>query len=590
MKFLHAILSLSLIFIFSACQIEGGARQLPTGTAPPPTAAASVVAPTALPAAAAVRIGLLDEPASLLPYQRDTTVERIAAPVSELLFPAPLLALNYTYTTTGVLTTVPTFENGDIVLTTAQLYLDASGQITTTVTEAITEVQQLSVTYRWNPELRWADGTPLTAADSVFAFELARSGALGQDANAKLALLDRYEQIDEHTTRAVLKPDFTDPAYITSFWTPLPRHVLAEVDATQLLASDFARMPLAYGPYQLDEREAGSIRLERNPYSAAAPESAETIIFLFRDDVEMLRSAVAGGSVDVALLEQPTSELFSATQGDSNLMMSATPNPIWEHLDFNLDVPLLQDIRVRRAIAHGTDRQGMIATLLGNTGNPLDSWIVPGQWAAAPADQLTRYSYDPDTAKRLLDEAGVVDSNGDGLRETAGTTATLRLYTTDGSALRLAAAERFRADMAAIGLAIEIIALPSEQLYSAEGPLYRRQFELALFAWIASPDPRGWERWSCAGVPNEGNGWTGNNFSGWCFFEADKAIRTATTALDRGERATAYLRQQQLFTQELPVLPLFQRVSMLLGSPTLNGPRPDPTAPITWNIQQWRRN
>jgi peptide/nickel transport system substrate-binding protein len=590
MKFLQFLLVLCLLYGLSACQIEGGARQLPTGTVSRPSAAVpTATAPPVSSPVAALRIGLPDEPGALLPYHRDTTVERIAAPVSELLFPAPLLAVNYHYTTTGVLTTVPSFANGDIALTTTQLYLDATGVVTTTATDAITEVQQLSVTYRWNPDLRWSDGTAVTAADSVFAYELARSGALGQEANAKLALLDRYEQVDAHTTRAILKPDFTDPAYITSFWTPLPRHLLANVDPAQLLEGEFARMPLGYGPYQLVEREVGSIRLERTPY-AVVPATVETVIFLFRDDAEMLRSAVAGGSIDVALIEQPTPELFGATEGDASLRMSAAPNPIWEHLDFNLDVPLLQDIRVRRAIAHGTDRQAMIATLLGNTGNPLESWVVPGQWAAAPADQLTRYAYDPEAAKRLLDEAGIIDSNADGLRETAGTTATLRLYTTAGSALRLAAAERFRADMAAIGLDIEIVSLPSEQLYSSEGPLYRRQFELALFAWIATPDPRGWERWSCAGVPNEGNGWTGNNFVGWCFFEADKAIRTATTALDRSEREGAYIRQQQLFTQELPVLPLFQRVSVVLSSPTLSGPRPDPTAPLTWNIQEWRRN
>jgi peptide/nickel transport system substrate-binding protein len=90
-------------------------------------------------------------------------------------------------------------------------------------------------------------------------------------------------------------------------------------------------------------------------------------------------------------------------------------------------------------------------------------------------------------------------------------------------------------------------------------------------------------------VPSENNGWTGNNFSGWCFFEADRAIRTATTVLDQEERRAAYLRQQQLFTQEMPILPLFQRVDLVLTSPTLRGVRADPTAPFTWNVATWRR-
>ena len=51
-----------------------------------------------------------------------------------------------------------------------------------------------------------------------------------------------------------------------------------------------------------------------------------------------------------------------------------------------------------------------------------------------------------------------------------------------------------------IGVGVQFQELPTGTLYSPEGPLFRRSFEMAQFAWIADPDPRGWERWSCAGV------------------------------------------------------------------------------------------
>jgi peptide/nickel transport system substrate-binding protein len=219
----------------------------------------------------------------------------------------------------------------------------------------------------------------------------------------------------------------------------------------------------------------------------------------------------------------------------------------------------------------------------------LESWIVPGQPGAAPPDQLTRYPFNPDEARRLLDEAGIVDANGDGLRELGGQPLALSLVTTQSSPLRLAAAQRIGADLQALGVGLSVQEMPTSALYSLDGPLFRRTFQLALFAWIAGPDPRGWERWSCAGVPSETNGWTGNNFPGWCFFEADRAIRVATTSLSQEERDAAYLRQQQLFTQELPVLPLFQRVDLTLVTPTLQGVQADPTAPITWNMERWER-
>ncbi|GAB4435265.1 MAG: peptide ABC transporter substrate-binding protein [Chloroflexi bacterium OHK40] len=592
----------------TACQIEGGVAR-PTAAALAPTAPELTTAPAATPVAttavtaepatsapivddSGLRIGLLADPGDLLPYHDDAADERATAPISELLFPTPLLPVGYTYTATGVLERVPTVENGDVVISTVEVFLDAAGAITTTTTSVITQVQQISVTYRWNPELVWSDGTPVTASDSLFAFELARRTNLGQEAAARLALLQSYERLDDHTTRAVLKPDYTDPAYLTMYWTPLPRHLLEARDPAELRTGDYALLPVGYGPYMVAQRDQGSLRLQRNPHYRGAAANFEHVSFIFRDSVDLLRSSVAGGSLDVAVLDQPSPEALAAIRADSDagaMQVSAVASPIWEHLDFNLDVQALQDIRVRRAIAHAIDREAMVRELLGGYGRVLDSWIVPEQWAAAPQDQLTRYPYNPDEARRLLDEAGVLDSDGDGLREFGGQPFALSLVTTQSSPLRLAAAQRIAADLQAVGIGLSVQEVPTAALYSPEGPLFRRSFQLALFAWIAGPDPRGWERWSCAGVPSEQNGWTGNNFPGWCFFEADRAIRLATTALNQEERVSSYLRQQQLFTQELPVLPLFQRIDVTVANPALSGVRADPTAPITWNLATWAR-
>lgn len=617
MKTIQRSCLLLVVIALAGCEIQGGVAR-PTSVASVPTAApaaspepaaptaeaapagdpaatpATATAPSESPVvdAGGVRIGLLTDPGDLLPYHDDSADERVTAPISQLIFPAPLLALGYTYTTTGVLTQVPSLENGDVTVSPVDVFLDQTGAITSTATEVVTQVQQISVVFRWNPDLSWSDGEPVTAADSLFAYELARTVNLGQETLSKLDLLERYEQVDEHTTRAVLKPDFIDPAYLTTYFTPLPRHLLEARDPAELRSGEYALLPVGYGPFAVERREQGSLRLARNPHYAGPVGPIETVSFIFRDDLDLLRSSVAGGSLDVAALDQPLPEALATIRADGAsgaLQVSAVASPIWEHLDFNLDVPVLQDIRVRRALAQAVNREAMVADLLGGYGAVLDSWIVPGQWAAAPADQLTRYPYSPDEARRLLDEAGIVDSNGDGLREAGGQPLTLSLVTTQGSPLRLAVAQRIRDDLAAIGVGLSLQEVPTAGLYSSEGPLFRRTFQLALFAWIAGPDPRGWERWSCAGVPNPGNGWTGNNFPGWCFFEADRAIRVATTSLSREERAAAYLRQQQLFTQEIPVLPLFQRVDLVLASPTLDGVGADPTAPFTWNIATWTR-
>lgn len=243
---------------------------------------------------------------------------------------------------------------------------------------------------------------------------------------------------------------------------------------------------------------------------------------------------------------------------------------------------------MRRAIAYGTNRQRMAEALYGARTPVLESWILPGQAEAAPADQLTRYPYDPDQARKLLEEAGYTELGADGIRASQGLTLTFQLFTSEGP-LRARVAELFREDMQAIGIGIDLVTLSTTDLFAATGPLFQRQFELALYAWIATPDPGGLQLWSCLAVPSDGNNWTGDNFAGWCFRDADRAIREAVTTLDLAERQAAYLKQQQLWTQEIPSLPLLQRVSATLSAPSIRGIQPDALAPMTWNITAWRR-
>ncbi len=611
---------LFLLFLTS-CEVEGGVPPSSSTDDSSQLHTEIVPEPTHIPFdATRFRIGMLDEPGDLLPYHNEPADEHITAPVSELLFPSPMLAFNYTYTTTGVLQRLPSFENGDIELHTVdttvpeETYVDASGNITTTVTDIITTVQkttqisQVVVTYRWNENLHWSDGTPVQADDSVFAFELAQEGVLGAAASHRQTFIERYERVDEHTNRAFLKtdfvipptlpPDFTDHSYILFCWTPLPKHILqptitAANELTPTLATtDFAWAPVGYGPYMVDRRDAGSIILKRNPHYQGTLPQADVVSFASLHNFELLRTSMLNNQVDIVVADSIAPKQYPLVSRDEEsglYNVYYTPGPVWEHIDFNLDVPVFQDIRVRRAIIYGTNRQAMIDALFGGHASILHSWVVSEHWAAAPPDVITRYPYDPDHARRLLNEAGLADTNGDGLVEQPDSTdpLTIALVTTKNTPLRSHIVELFQKDMTAIGLRVESREQPIQEIYKPDGPLYRRTFELAEFAWVASPDPGGLALWSCRSIPNEENGWQGNNFSGWCFREADQAIRQAATSVTYTERLEAYALQQKLFTQEVPSLPLFQRLIVTLNNPHVHGLAPDPLAPITWNISTW---
>lgn len=578
-----------------ACAVEGGVPPATpvVGEAPPPPPPPTLEPlPTPVPRTGWA-IGLLQNaPSDLMPYHTTPGDARATSPISQLLFPSPILSVGYNYTTTGVLEAVPTLANGGAELRPVDVFLDAAGNITTTATEVVSQAQQLVITYRWNPRLRWGDGTALTAADSVWAYEWAKQYAQDAESKTKLAAIERYEAVDDHTTRAVLRPDVLEPTYPLSVWTPLPRHLLQDVSSEQAL-SEWGKQPVGYGPYALVSQTEREIVLEPSRY--AVEQLDGPVRFVFAASIDTLRNEVLNGSVDVALSDYwaPEETRFLDTDAASGAFeVTYLPSAVWEHIDFNLDTTLLQDIRIRRAVAHAVNRQGMVDTLLEGRSRVLDSWLLPEQWAAASNDQLTRYLFNPDEARRLLDETGLLDTDGDGIRNLAdGTPLTLRLLVGEsrGTTLRQDVATQVKADLAAVGIAVEVQPVEQQMLLNSEGPLYRRQFDLALFAWMATPDPAGRSLWSCAAVPSERNGWRGENFAGWCFRDADAAIRTATTALDQAERQTAYFQQQQLFTQELPSLPLFQRVTTMIVAPNVQGVAPDQQAPLTWNIERWTR-
>lgn len=592
----HQAIFLIIAFVLIGCTIEGGVP----GPTPEPTISSTGPIPTSEMIAGRMAerndtwiIGVLDLPTDLYPYPQSAAASRAVAPITEVLFPSPILTYDYGYTVTGILERLPTLENGDAELRKVDVYLDATGAITTTVTDVVTQVDQLVVTFRWNPNLRWSDGTPVTADDSVFAYELAKAASPGDAATELLAQTVAYEKVDDHTTRAFLRPDYVGATYFLSYWTPLPRHLLQGTDPARVRESEFARLPVGYGPYRVVERTAAELRLERNPHYAGSTPAVSRLVFRKVTDLELMRANLLSGNLDLGITERITPEIlarFDSDTAEGTLQVIATPSPIWEHILFNLDVPMLQDIRIRRALAYGTNRQAIADALFRGRTPVLDSWVLPGQRVAAPPDQLTRYPYDPDQARRLLEEAGYTDPDGDGLRTSSdGITLTLQLLTTRGSDVRREIARRFQEDMKVIGVEIEIDEALPDDMFDADGPLYLRQFDLALFGWIAGPEPSGLQLWSCAAIPNEQNNYRGENFAGWCFRDADRAVRTADTTLDPTERTEAYLRQQQLWTQELPAIPLFQRLSVVVAAPGIRGLMPDALAPVTWNVFAWER-
>jgi peptide/nickel transport system substrate-binding protein len=171
----------------------------------------------------------------------------------------------------------------------------------------------------------------------------------------------------------------------------------------------------------------------------------------------------------------------------------------------------------------------------------------------------------------------------------AGTPLDLTLMTTAGSVMREDIALLFQQNMVDIGIRVsfEFVAANVFFLDAPDGQVFGRRFDLAEFAWSAGYCPDA-DRYRCSDIPSEKNGWSGLNESGWCDPEFDRLSRLAAKTLNRDDALSLYAEAQQLFVEQVPVIPLFPRVKVMAIKPDIVGFAPDSTVSSeTWNIEEW---
>ncbi len=580
-----------------------------------------VTIPAATPVPDQVTLCLGSEPTTLDPLQDtgDAGVHLRGLWADMVVVPGPDDAWM-----TEVLQRVPTLENGDVRL---------EGE------EGPDGV--LQVTFRLQPGWRWEDGTPLTAADFRTAWEWARRGWGSREAQALAADVTDFTVVDDRTWRVTLRPGLMTPLYAKYALGPYPTRWVETSPPDRL--SGTPRWP-SYGPYRLVSWTRGKeARWEVNPAYARRAEGLPrltTVRTRFLQEPDEALVALFSGRCDLLtpdLLPLSAYPLLQTAVAQGVVTVRTVEGPAWEHLDFNTwppegRLPFFADARVRLAVALALDRNALTREATAGLAQPMTSWLPRDHWAYQPLPPLGVDAYDPARARALLAEAGWRDEDDDGTLEAHGVRGTfwdgtawdipdgtpfrVTLLTSLADPVHASAARRIQADLSALGIQVEVQSLPPDQLFAPTSPLRRRQFDLALFAWLPDVDVDGRYLWvgnaicrrpdgtlyaaaagrTCEGsdeelfspqIPDETNQWEGGNLAGWADPDASLAIYQATNRLRPADRAAFYLVHQMRFAEHLPVIPLFRRPQVWAWRAGLRGPAPGRFTPITWNIETW---
>lgn len=465
---------------------------------------------------------------------------------------------------------------------------------------------QMVVRFSLLEGIKWSDGLPLTAEDSVFSYNISADPAT-QVTKTNINRTFSYTAVDETTVEWVGQPGYLTQNPSAFFWIPLPKHVLENLSAEQMKTDELsARKPVGWGAYQIDEWVANDhIRLVKNPNYFRSSQGLpfyDVLVYRFINAVpDADLSPIVTGECDiidtsVALETQikPIRELELAGKLKAYFGMG----PEWEGLNFGIKPAsyddlynpyvdrqdFFGDVRVRQAFGYCIDRESIATNVLLSQSTIPDTYLTSSH--PYTGSNLKTYTHDTVLGNQLLEEAGWVDADGDpstpriarGISNVAqGTEFSINYYLTE-SQLHQSTAEIVVNSLAECGIKVTPTYLSVQDMYASGpgGKVFGRNFDLAELAWSTGRQPPCF-LYSTSEIPTQKNDWLGTryggvNITGFTNEEYDAECASALSAgLNTELFAAANQRMQEILAEELPVLPLFYHVKAMVSRPDMCG-------------------
>jgi len=430
--------------------------------------------------------------------------------------------------------------------------LDARGNFIGDLAENFQRRSPTEMRFKLRHGIRFSDGRSLTAADVKYTYDSVMDTAIGSPKRAALEPLASVAAPDDYTVVMTTRRPYAAALELATIGV-VPRGSPARGAAS----------PVGSGPFKLlsftrDE----ALILTRNGARPSA-ESAAGVVFKIVPDPTVRALELAKGIADFAENNiQP--DLLGYLRARPGLSVNQFPGTAYDYLAFNFRDPKLRDVRVRRAIALAIDRQAIVGAMLLHTARVASGMLSPENWAFESA--VARYPYDPEAAKRLLDQAGYPDPDGDGRRVRF----TL-VYKTTPEGRRLA--EAFQAMFKRVGIGLEIWSNEWATFYS---DVQRGNFDLTSLRWVGINDPHHYYLvFDSRMVPPHGL-----NRGAYSNPAMDRLLEAGEVAFEPARRREIYAEVQKLAAADLPYLSLWWQDNLVVMSKRIAGFAPYPNGSL----------
>ncbi|HEY5674554.1 MAG TPA: peptide-binding protein [Malonomonas sp.] len=433
----------------------------------------------------------------------------------------------------------------------------------------------LTITFHLRKGVTWHDGAPFTAADVLFNYQLYT------DPNTPTAYAESFKQVtkaevlDPHTFRVIYDKPYA-PALMSWAMPVHPRHLLEGQDVTR---SPLARNPVGTGPYRFKEWLGGEkIVLESNAdYFEGQPYIKRMVLRVIPDTSTQFLE-LQTGSLDYMGLSPLQFDRQTETPAFRRLYSKYRYlNFGYTYLGYNLNRPLFQDKQLRHALAFAINKQELVDGVLLGYGVAATGPYKPDTWVYNP--QVARYAYNPEKSRQLLQQAGWIDTDGDGIREKDGKPLAFTIVTNQGNDLRAKTGEIIQRRFREVGVDVQLRII--EWATFLKEFINPGNFDATILGWTGGPEPDQYNIWHSSKTgPRQ------LNFIGFKNAEVDQLLEDGRRIFDQQQRKIYYDRFQEILAEEQPYTFLYIPEALPAVSKRFRGVEPAP-AGIRYNFNQW---
>ena len=462
-----------------------------------------------------------------------------------------------------------------------------------------TQKKTMVTVYKLRPGLTWHDGKPYTSKDFEFGWQIAKHPEFPMPDRLVPELISKIETPDDRTI-VIHWNDLYNEAYAIQYThvRAFPRHLLQEAFTAGDMKA-FANLPfwnknfVGVGPYRVVEWDAGTrMELEAFKDFTLGRPKIERVTYKTVEDTNTNLAAMLAGEVDLCMRSTISFDgaMILREQwekpGKGKIYISPAS---WSWLNLSRDNPWFSDVKVRRALLHAIDRDAMVQNLF--KGEKIVSHVPLSRVRKSYKKALataTLYKYDPETAKKLLAEAGwkpgsdgvLVNSKGERMEFEFRVTAERRDY------------EQAQAIIAdywkKVGVRTNIKNLPNRLLNAAEN---RNRWPGAYIGAHNVTVEEWQERFHTKNIPSAENKFALENVSGWNDPRKDAILDELNSIVTPARSEQLQIEFLKMFSDALPHLPLYYSPEVLVAKKGLTGITPRQESggqnSSSWNMYQW---